>query len=381
MTFSAPVWCEVDLKAIAHNIRELKRITNPSAEFMAVVKANAYGHGAYQVARVALENGATRLAVARVKEGVALRLAGIDAPILILGYTVLDDYRTLLDYDLTQTVYSLLMAEQLSSLAAQLGKKAKVHIKVDTGMGRLGVCTYGTGPNYEKAVNEITSIVSLSHLEVEGIYTHFATADSRDKTHAMQQWYSFNDLLTALAKNGLTFQYRHAANSAALIDLPETHLDLVRAGIAIYGIPPSHEVMAERVSLKPAMCVKARVAHVKRVPAGTGISYGITYVVPADTEVATIPAGYADGYNRLLSSRGQVLLRGQRVPVIGRVCMDQFMVDVGGVPGVEPGEEVVLMGRQDKEEVSAWEIAEKIGTIAYEVLCMVSARVPRYYIH
>lgn len=245
-------------------------------------------------------------------------------------------------------------------------------------MGRLGFCIDKEA--VKEAVREITAIANLPHLEVEGIYTHFAAADSRDKSYTIKQWRKFNELLEALSREGLAFLYRHAANSAALIDLPETHLDLVRAGIAIYGVYPSNEVLAERVSLKPAMAVKARVAHVKRVPAGTGISYGVTHITPDDTVVATIPVGYADGYSRLLSSRGEVLLRGRRAPVIGRVCMDQFMVDVGHIPDVEPGEEVVLMGRQGDDVVSADEIAGKIGTIAYEVLCMVSARVPRYYV-
>ncbi|SFR08605.1 alanine racemase [Desulfoscipio geothermicus] len=378
MANNTPVWSEINLAAIAHNIRQLKNITRPDAELMAVVKANAYGHGAGQVARVAMENGATRLGVARVSEGEALRRAGIDAPLLILGYTVPEDYPSLLANDLAQTVYSLAAARELSATAARAGKKAVVHIKVDTGMGRLGFCIDKEA--VKEAVREITAIAKLPHLEVEGIYTHFAAADSRDKSYTIKQWRKFNELLEALSREGLAFLYRHAANSAALIDLPETHLDLVRAGIAIYGVYPSNEVLTERVSLKPAMAVKARVAHVKRVPAGTGISYGVTHITPKDTLVATIPAGYADGYSRLLSSRGEVLLRGRRAPVIGRVCMDQFMVDVGHLSDVEPGEEVVLMGRQGDDMVSADEIAGKIGTIAYEVLCMVSARVPRYYV-
>lgn len=370
-----PVWSEINLKAIAHNIKQLVGVTAPGTRFMAVVKANGYGHGAPQVASTALANGAGYLGVARAAEGETLRRAGIEAPVLVLGYTTPANYRSLLANNLTQTVYSLDAARELSAAASREGKKAVVHIKVDTGMGRLGfACDSGA------SVREIITTALLPHLEVEGIFTHFAAADSVNKEYTMMQWQKFRTLLDTLAGEGLAFRYRHAANSAAIIDLPETHLDMVRAGIAVYGIYPSGEVKTGRVALKPAMTVKASVAHVKRVPAGTGISYGVTHVTPAETVVATVPAGYADGYSRLLSSRGQVLVRGRRAPVIGRVCMDQFMVDAGHIPDVKPGDEVVLMGRQNGEEVSADEIAGQIGTIAYEVLCMVSARVPRYYI-
>lgn len=370
-----PVWAEVDLQAIAHNTGQLAQATAPGAQLMAVVKANAYGHGAPQVARTALANGSGYLGVARAAEGATLRREGIDAPVLVLGYTPPAGYRTLLDMDLAQTVFSTEAARELSALAGREKKKAVVHIKVDTGMGRLGfTCDCDT------VTRDILSIAALPHLEVEGIFTHFAAADSRDKSYTMEQWHKFITLLEKLAAHGLTFRYRHAANSAAIIDLPATHLDMVRAGIALYGIYPSLEVDTARVRLQPAMSLKATVAHTKRVPAGTGISYGVTHVTPAKTVVATVPAGYADGYSRLLSSRGQVLVRGRRAPVIGRVCMDQFMVDAGHLEGVEPGDEVVLLGRQGKEEITADEIADRLGTIAYEVLCMVSARVPRYYI-
>ena len=370
----APVWAEVNLNAIASNVRNLKSITAPGAAMMAVVKANAYGHGAVPVARTALENGATLLGVARVSEGIMLRQAGIEAPILVLGFTVPADFNNLISYQLTQTIYNFETAELLSTAAARAGKKAQVHIKVDTGMGRLGFLPGQT------AVKAIANIARLPNIDAEGIFTHFADADSQDKTYTLAQCHKFNGLLGALAVEGVEFRYRHAANSAGIIDLPATHLDLVRAGIALYGIYPSNEVNRERAVLRPAMQLKAQVAHVKSVPVGTGISYGVTHRTRGDTVIATIPAGYADGYNRLLSSRGEILARGIRVPVVGRICMDQFMVDVGNVPDLEPGEEVVLMGSQGDGCISADEIAGKIGTIAYEVLCAVSARVPRYYV-
>jgi len=372
---NVPVWAEINLQAIAHNVRQLAGVISPDTGLMAVVKANAYGHGAVQVARTALQNGAIYLGVARVAEGEALRQAGIEAPVLVLGYTPPASYPSLLRNNLAQTISSLGEAGELSAAAAREGKKAVIHIKADTGMSRLGFRSTDTG-----AERDILSIASLPHLEVEGIFTHFAAADSKNKDYTMAQWSKFNDLLQSLAVKGLGFRYRHAANSAAIIDLPETNLDMVRAGIAMYGAYPSAEVKKNRVSLQPAMTVKALVAHAKKVPAGTGISYGVTYTTPEQTMVATIPAGYADGYSRLLSSRGEVLVRGRRAPVIGRICMDQFMVDVGRIPGVIPGEEVVLLGRQNGEEISADELAAKTGTISYEVFCMINARVPRIYV-
>jgi len=369
------VWAEVNLDAIRHNIKQLMGITSPGAKFMAVVKADAYGHGADRVASVALEEGAAYLGVARAAEGEKLRLSGIDAPILVLGYTPPSEYSTLLKYNLSQTVYDLEDARELSTAAVKSDKTAVVHVKLDTGMSRLG---FQAGE--QASVRAILALANLPNLEIEGIFTHFASADSRNKGYTVMQWQKFNMVLDALKREGLEFRYRHVANSAAIIDMPETHLDMVRAGIAIYGYYPSNEVHSERVDLKPAMSVKAVVTHVKRVPPGTGISYGITHVTTKDSVVATIPAGYADGYNRLLSNRGEVLLHGRRAPVTGRVCMDQFMVDVSHIPGVEKGDIVVLMGRQGEEEVTADEIATKINTISYEVLCAISTRVPRVYI-
>jgi len=375
MIYHAPIWSEINLDALAYNVQQLRSVTNPQAELMAIVKANAYGHGAEQTSRIALACGATQLGVARVSEGLELREAGIDAPILVLGYTAPEEYHLLLEYNLIQTVYNNEIARELSALASQFNKKALVHIKVDTGMGRLGFF-----PDI-KGMCEITNIARLPHLELAGIFTHFATADNLDKSYAYQQWAKFTDFLNDLAKAGLKFPCQHAANSAAIMDMPETHLDMVRAGIALYGVRPSSEVCNQQLDLKPVMTVKSRVAHVKQVPKGFGVSYGVTYLTTASTVVATISAGYADGYSRLLSSRGEVLIRGQRAPIIGRICMDQFMVDAGNLPEVEPGEEVVLLGRQGKEEISADDIAEMIGTISYEVLCAINCRrVPRYYI-
>lgn len=369
-----PVWAEINLGAIAHNTAELHRLCRPETGLMAVVKANAYGHGMLQVARAALDAGASWLGVARVEEGLSLRRAGFDCPVLVLGYTPDEALREVLDYGLTQTVYSLDGAEELSRQAGLAGKQVAVHIKVDTGMGRLGLRP-GAG-----LVEDILRCARLPNLDPQGILTHFAMADAADDSYTRSQLAAFRELLDQLARHGLEFPVRHCANSAALIQYPETHLDLVRAGISLYGLKPSPEVNLAGVSLIPAMTLKARVAHVKPVGQGAKISYGCTYAAPGPTVIATVPAGYADGYSRLLSSRGRVLVHGQRAPVVGRVCMDQCMADVGHIPGVAPGDEVVLLGRQGDEEIAADEIAGLMGTINYEVLCLVSYRVPRLYV-
>ena len=377
MPIHAPVWAEIDLDAIAQNVRELRRIVNPTAEIMAAVKANAYGHGAAQVAKVALRNGATRLAVARLGEGEALRQAGFGVPILIFGYTDPRDYPLLVENCLTQTIYDVETAEKLSRVATNAGKKIKAHIKIDSGMGRLGFIA-----GSQQAIKDILMIAAMPNLDLEGIYTHFAKADAPDKSYAGIQWERFTGMLDLLAREGLAFRCRHAANSAATIDMPETHLDMVRPGLAIYGCYPNRDDPAKgrkRLNLIPAMSWKTVVSHVKRVSAGTGVSYGITYTTTVDTMIATISVGYADGYSRTLSNKGVVLIHGKRCPVVGRVCMDQMMVDAREAPDVKTGAEVILMGKQGNEEISADELAVQNDTISYEVMCRITARVPRYY--
>jgi alanine racemase len=368
------VWAEIDLQAVARNIREIRRVTAATAKVMAVVKANAYGHGAVEVSRTALANGAEWLGIARVPEGVSLREAGIEAPVLILGYTTPEQYGEVVRNRLTQAVYTRDMGLALAEAAAREGIKARVHIKVDTGMGRIGWV------DLSRAVQDCLELARNPNLEIEGIFTHFATSDASDKRYTLQQFQKFMDIIELLRKNGLEFPLRHCANSAAIMELPETHLDLVRAGIIVYGLYPSDEVDHSRIELSPVMSLKARVAYVMKVPAGFKVSYGCTYKTERDTLIATIPLGYADGYSRLLSSRGEVLLNGQRAHVVGRVCMDQIMVDAGAIPGVKMGDEAVIIGRQGDMEVSVDEIASKLGTINYEVTCMVYHRVPRIYI-
>ncbi len=377
------VWAEVDLKAIAHNVRELRRLTHPEARVMAVVKANGYGHGSVEVARTALANGAEWLGVARLHEAVVLRKAGLAAPILIFGYTNPQEAGTLARHDLIQTVYTCAAAEALSQHLATMKKRLRIHLKLDTGMGRLGFLpeVLSTGESTgDGLVPQIERVSRLPGLEIEGIYTHFATSDSADKQHALRQLCLFHDVLDRLRAAGLEPPVKHAANSAAVIDLPESHLDLVRPGIATYGLYPSDEVHKERIRLKPAMQLKSRIIYVKRVPAGFKISYGITYETKKPTTIATVPVGYADGLNRLLSSRGQMLVHGQRASIVGRVCMDLTMLDVGHLSDVAIGDEVVVFGRQSDEQIHVDEMAGSLNTINYEIVTSLSARVPRVYV-
>ncbi len=369
-----PVWAEINLAAVAHNIKALKALTKPGTKFMAVVKANGYGHGAEEVARVALENGAEWLAVARAEEGIELRQRGIGAPILVFGLVSGEMIRKALDNNLVLTIYNQESARAVADAALALGKNAPVHLKVDTGMGRLGYFLN------EQSIKEIKEITRIPGLEPLGIYTHFAAADAGDKSYARLQLQRFQEGLQAFSEHGINFPLRHAANSAALIDMPAAHFDMVRPGVAIYGLYPSSEVDQSRVALKPAMTLKTKVTQVKEVNAGFSVSYGCTYVTPAPTILATLAVGYADGYTRLLSSKASVLVHGKRAPVVGRICMDQCVIDVGHIPGVKPGDEVVLMGSQGNNTISSDEIASAIGTINYEVVTMISARVPRVYL-
>ena len=385
-----PVWAEIDLAAIAHNVQEVRRITKPTSKVLAVVKANAYGHGAVEVSKAALANGASWLGVARISEAVALRQAGIAAPVLVLGYIPPEQSSEVVNNNLSQAVYSLEMAAALSREAGKTGGKAKVHIKIDTGMGRIGIWS---GPG---AVKEIIAIAGTPRIEIEGLFTHFANADG-DLEYTRLQLDKFMDTVNALRREGLEVPLLHAANSPALLAMPETHLDMVRAGIIIYGLsptenirhsggtiiygpPPADDLKLDRIRLRPAMSLKARVAYVKKAPAGFNVSYGCTYTTSAPTTIATLPLGYADGYPRSLSANGEVLIKGQRRPVIGRVCMDQIMVDLGNDLEVKMGEQAVLLGRQEGAEITANEIATKLNTINYEVVCMINWRVPRLYV-
>ncbi len=376
----------VDLSALVHNFTQLRRKTAASAGIMAVVKADAYGHGAVTVAKTLVEQGAPFLCVARVSEAVALRDAGIDAPILLFGEVLPCQVDYMRRNDIRATIISLETARTIAREAVKCGGTLKVHIKVDTGMGRLGILPSALSmtPSAEgrnPAVEEIGEISRLEGLSVEGIYTHFANADCQDKTRTLDQITLFSDLLTALDTLGIRPPLAHAANSAAILEIPQAHLNLVRAGIALYGLWPSSEVDHGVADLKPVMSITSAVIHLKKVPRAFAVSYGSTHITSKETTIATVPIGYADGYNRLLSSRGQMIVNGVKVPVVGRVCMDFTMIDVGSVPGVKVGDPVTILGRQGDCEVSADDIAAICNTINYEIVASLTRRMPIRYTH
>ena len=391
------VYAQIDLDAVAGNILSLRKFTHDNVKFMAVVKADAYGHGAVRVAQRAVKAGATWLGVARFHEAETLRKAGITAPILIFGFTDPLLVGKIADLDLTPTIYNVEMAEALSCQAIKKGVKIKAHLKIDTGMGRVGMLpdsrrlfTKSKGQaetesnkktisSNQKSIEEIKKIISLSNFELEGIYTHFAAADSCDKSYAEYQLKVFNLLLNDLKREKIEFNLCHAANSAAIIDLPQSHFDMVRAGIAMYGLYPSDEVDKTKVNLKPAMELKSIITSVKKVPKGFKVSYGMTYKTQRKTIIASVPIGYADGFSRLLSSTGYMLVKGRRAPIAGRVCMDQTLIDVGHIPDVRTGDEVIIMGSQKNETISADEIARITGTINYEIVSSLTSRVLKIF--
>ncbi|KJS79884.1 MAG: alanine racemase [Peptococcaceae bacterium BICA1-8] len=372
---SRPVWAEIDLKAIQNNLLEVRKLVGTKI-IMAVVKANAYGHGALEVSKACLAQGADRLAVAILNEAVFLRQGGIQCPLMVLGWTPIEDYQRALENNIILTIYNLEEARRLNQQAAAMNKKATVHIKVDSGMTRVGLV-----PSVE-SLNNAQEILAMQNLEVEGIFTHLAKADELDKTYSHGQLKRFLEFAQLLEeKSNQQIPIKHAANSAAIIDLPEAYLDLVRPGIMLYGLKPSGEVNLSRVDLKPAMTLKARTSRVEIFPKGTRVSYGGIFTAAQETVIASLPIGYADGYTRLLTGKGEVLYQNQRFPIIGRICMDQCMVDVTSGSSVELGDEFILMGKGQKDSISADEIAEKLGTINYEIVCMISDRVPRIYIN
>ena len=353
-------WTEVNLDAIAQNVKNIKKLIGKKKELMAVVKGNAYGHDILEISSVVLENGATRLAVARLEEAIFLRKAGITVPILVLGLTLKPQAESLVSYDITPTVCEFEMIEKLSELAVQMNKMAKIHLKVDTGMGRIGIFP-------DDVLRFIKRIKTLKKVEIEGIFTHFSVADEKDKFYTEEQFRKFIEILTILEKEGIKIPIKHVGNSATLLDLPHMWLDMVRPGIAIYGLYPSKEVK-KTINLIPAQQFKTKIVFIKELPRGESISYGRIYITKRRMRVASLPVGYADGYNRLLSNQGEVLVRGQRVPIIGRVCMDQCMIDVTNLTQVEIGDEVVLWGRQGEGMITVEEIAQKIRTINYEIV-------------
>ncbi len=380
---SGLTWVEVDLCAIKHNIEQIKNIIGSDVLFMAVVKADAYGHGIREVASCAASCGVDFLGVARIDEAIKLRKAGIKEPILIFGYTLPEFYPSLIDFDLTQTVCDIKTAKRLSCAGQKKNSQIKVHVKVDTGMGRIGIVVCSSLCSELMAVMkhgqaEIEKIAGCPNLDLTGIYTHFATSDEADKNYAEKQLDLFLDFTEQLGRAHISFPVKHAANSAAIIDMDRSHLDMVRAGISIYGHFPSRSV-TKKINLVPAMTFKTRVVGLKKVPAGFKVSYGHTYETIRATTIATVAAGYGDGYGRVFSSVGHMLVKGRKAPVLGRVCMDLTMLDVGDIRDVEIGDEVVIFGSQGKNHISIDSLAQMKNTINYEILTGFTNRVSRVY--
>ena len=372
MNNQSRAWAEINLDAIAHNVQEIRRITSSHAEVMGVVKADAYGHGVREVANTLLANGVTRLAVSMVDEAIELRQDGIRVPLLVLGYTDPCRADDIIDYDITQTVFTHELARALSERAEQRLARVKVHVKIDTGMGRVGFL-----PGYS-AVKDVVEISKLPGLVIEGMFTHFAVADEagQQDAYTLRQFELFNNISTELSRVGIHIPVRHVANSAAIIRFPQMHLDLVRAGIILYGLHPSAATDTGAIDLWPAMSLKARVTNLKELEAGSSVSYGRTFQTKVRSRIATVSIGYADGYLRAFSNRACVGINGERCPVRGRVCMDQLMADVSCMKGpVSVGDTVELFGG----EISVNELAVLADTINYELVCLIGKRVPRVY--
>ena len=367
-----PTWVEIDLSAIGANCRSLKQLIGPHVELLASLKADAYGHGALRVAQTVLHNGAAHIGVATLSEAAPLRQAGITAPILIFGYLPPWQMREAVRLGVTVTIYSLEGIQALSQAAQSLGAVGKAHLKIDSGMGRLGIRT----EDQESILRVAAEAHRSPGIVLEGLFTHFACADSADQSHSRLQLARFKQVVEMLEQAGLRPPLLHAANSAATLTLPEARFGMVRVGTALYGLHPSDEVRLPEV-FRPALSFKTQIAQVKDIPAGECISYGCTFVTPTTMRMAVIPVGYADGFRRAPSNWGEVLVRGQRAPLVGRVCMDQCMIDVSHIPDVTAGDEVALIGRQGDEQLTAEAVATRLGTINYEVVSEILARVPR----
>lgn len=365
----------VSLDAVAHNFREIQKNIGEGTKIIAVVKADAYGHGAVQIARLVEEyDYIWGFAAATEEEAIELRTAGITKPILVLGIVFEEYYPELIRYDIRPAVCEAHSARKLSEEALRQGKTVHIHLALDTGMSRIGFA------DIPESVETIKEIQALPNLEIEGIFTHFARADEYDRSPAMVQLERYLNFLKLLEDAGIKIPLSHCSNSAGIIRMPEANLSIVRAGIIIYGIYPSDEVERENLKLETAMEIKSHISYLKDVTPGTAISYGGTFVAEKTMKVATIPVGYADGYPRQLSNKGWVLIHGKKAPILGRVCMDQFMVDVTDIPEAKSGDEVTLIGRDGNEVITAEEFGDLSGRFSYEFVCCISKRVPRVYI-
>lgn len=367
-----PVWAQINLDHLAHNMREVRRLTKPEALCTAVIKADGYGHGALEIGKTLLANGADRFAVATLSEAIQLRKGFPSTPILVLGYTPNHLLECLLEHQLIQTFYTLEQVVFYAKVCEDKKQKARIHIKLDTGMHRIGMKAD------EGSANEVLEMSRLPYIEIEGLYTHFATADDTDKSYTLKQVEKYNHFLALLKDRGVDIPILHVSNSAAIIDLPELNYNMVRAGIMLYGLYPSNEVIKQNANLKQVMSLKAMISHVKTLEPGSGISYGLTYTTTETADIASIPIGYADGFTRMFSGKALALVQGQKRPVVGRICMDQCMIDVTGLD-CKQGDVVTLFGEDQGGSITIDEVAAYIGTINYEIVCMIDKRVPRVY--
>lgn len=369
------IYATIDLDAVSYNLDSIQKKISSGTDIIAVVKADGYGHGALEISRMLeRETRVFGFAVASAEEAFALREFGIQKPVLILGYTFAEDYEALVLQNIRPTVYSYEMAQAYDAAARKAGTKALLHIKIDTGMGRIGY------PVTREAADEIAEIAALPGIEIEGLFTHFARADERDKTESRRQLALYREMLTFLEDRHVYVSYKHCSNSAAIAEFSEADLDLVRAGIILYGLWPSEESDRAAICLRPVTELKSTVIHIKTLEAGSCISYGGTYRLTERKRIATIPAGYADGYPRSLSNKGYVLIRGKKAPILGRICMDQFMVDVTEIPDVKLLDPVTLLGRDGEEQISMEDLGSLSGRFNYEFACDIGKRVPRYYV-
>ena len=364
-------WVEVDLDNFISNLREIKRLIGPQVDFMQVVKADAYGHGAIEISNAALKNGARMLGVANADEGVQLRISGIDSPIIILGPSTAAEIDEIIKYNLTPSVSNIFFASQLQKTLEKAGYKLPIHIEIDTGMGRGGIM-------HSEALNLVREISRLANITMDGIFSHLASSE-KNFPYNNRQWQLFSGLLEEIKKKGINIPIRHLGNSGAILNYPEFQMDMVRPGIMTYGIypAPDNQTMA---NLAPVMSFKTSIVLLKDFPKGYGIGYGSTYITNKETRIATIPVGYGDGYPFILSNLGEALIRGKRAPLVGRVSMDMCTIDVTSIPDCAVGDEVVLLGKQGQEYISANEIAAKAKTISYEVLCALGKRAPRVFL-
>ena len=369
-TLTRPAWVEVDLKTIVENLKAVREKVG-SRKVMGTVKANAYGHGLVDVAKLLEAEGIDMLGVSILDEAMHLRQANIRSPILIMGTILSEEAERAVELDVRPTLNSFKVAESIDDAGRRQDRVIAAHVKIDTGMGRFGELP-------DNAVDYLGRLRTLEHLQIEGIYTHFPIADEQNDPFTRGQIEIFARIVNTLEEKGFHIPIRHAANSSAILNYPESYFTMVRPGDTLYGLYPSDKV-DKGLSLKPALSWKSRVLTVKQIPKGWSVSYGRTYIAPEEKRIAIIPVGYADGYNRHLSNSGQVLLHGRRVPIIGLVCMDQFMIDVSDIGDVAVGDEVVLIGKQGDEEITADELAKELGTINYEIICGINCRVPRIY--